>query len=419
MAPSEVEAVIAANRLPELRENLKRLNRRAEKHGVQPFSLQVGEYGHTFLEDRSEGYGVHLRTVRVTLKGTAFALGDYTVMASLNHKDAQYFAAPGYAIPTRYLQCEPSCDHCSTQKRRTQTYLLADPSGDVKHVGSTCVEEFTGHRVEHALAATSMYTEFAALIDAMIGEEPEAGGRMQGPGFPTLPFLALVSQCIRKDGWVSSAQASANRENGASPTESTAKCALDALSKLQDPDDPAAMACLEPVDVQTATSALEHAREFYRALAEQNTMQDFDANMWATCRFDRVSEKQIGLAAFVVRKYINEVVQPARDRSRNSEYQGTVSQRSEFTLQLEKKIPLDGYFGERCLHIFSDLSGNKFTWVASRPTDLEVGKTYIGKGTVKKHEERHDVKQTVLSRLSATELTSPEPTSNVDESPSP
>lgn len=420
MAPSEVEAVIAANRLPELRENLKRLNRRAEKHGIQPFSMQVGEYGHTFLEDRSEGYGVHLRTVRVTLQGTAFALGDYTVMASLNHSDAQYFATPGYTIPTRYLECDPNCDHCATQRRRTQTYLLADASGDVKHVGSTCVEEFTGHSVEHALAATSIYTEFSALLAAMIGEEAERTQRVQGPGYPTLPFLALVSQHIRKDGWVSSAQASSNRETGGSPTESTARCALDALSRFPDPDDPAVMDGLDPIDVQTAASALEHGRTFYRALAEQDTMQDFDANMWATCRFDRVSEKQIGLAAFVVRKYISEVVQPARDRSRNSEYQGTVKQRSEFTLQLEKKIPFDGSFGERSLHIFSDLAGNKFTWMASRPTDLEVGKTYVGKGTVTKHEERHDVKQTVLSRLSVIEvqLEGPKPVAD-DDSPSP
>jgi hypothetical protein len=51
-----------------------------------------------------------------------------------------------------------------------------------------------------------------------------------------------------------------------------------------------------------------------------------------------------------------------------------------------------------------DNHGRSFTWFNNGKTDMQLGKEYIIKGTIKKHSEYNGLKQTELTRVTATEM---------------
>ena len=80
-----------------------------------------------------------------------------------------------------------------------------------------------------------------------------------------------------------------------------------------------------------------------------------------------------------------------------SKWQGEVGDRLEKTLTVTKVIPIEGYYGNSTMHIFSDPEENVYVWTTAAKT-LEVGKTYIIRGSVKEHKMFKNVPQTILTR---------------------
>ena len=81
----------------------------------------------------------------------------------------------------------------------------------------------------------------------------------------------------------------------------------------------------------------------------------------------------------------------------SGDYVGEVGERKVFTLRIKKAITLTGFYGVSTMHIMEDENGNTFVWTTAAKT-LEVGATYMLKGTVKDHKEYKGVKQTILTR---------------------
>ena len=80
-----------------------------------------------------------------------------------------------------------------------------------------------------------------------------------------------------------------------------------------------------------------------------------------------------------------------------SKWQGEVGDRLEKVLTVTKAIPVEGYYGNSIMHIFSDPEENVYVWTTAAKT-LEVGKTYIIRGSVKEHKMFKNIPQTILTR---------------------
>ena len=80
-----------------------------------------------------------------------------------------------------------------------------------------------------------------------------------------------------------------------------------------------------------------------------------------------------------------------------SKWQGEVGDRLEKVLTVTKAIPVEGYYGNSTMHIFSDPEENVYVWTTAAKT-LEVGKTYIIRGTIKQLSTYKNQKQTILTR---------------------
>jgi hypothetical protein len=403
--------VIAANRLPVFRENLRKINKKAEKYGLRAFEAKLGERGKEYLENRSEGFAAHIDTVKVTVTGATFALGEYKLKAALNHKTQIYKAFGDFKIPGHFLAHAAECDHCKTQRERTKTFVLADTAGDLKHVGSSCIEDFTGVSIDHAVGATSVYLEFAQMVDAMLGIEGRPWGTTFEPAIDVEPFLTIVARRIRQHGWVSASQARANRETysggAAGATDSTAADALKELQILLSKRgwDVPVVPEAEPQDFEVAKDALAHARDCYADVPTREEVADFDANMWAVSSHDMVLVRQTALAAFIVRKYYSEVLEPRALTQFGcpSEHVGTVKKREEFVITVDRLTPRDSTHGLTTFVTMHDPAGNQLRWNASGSPDLEATKSYRVKATVKNHAEYKGIKQTTLLRVDVLE----------------
>lgn len=80
-----------------------------------------------------------------------------------------------------------------------------------------------------------------------------------------------------------------------------------------------------------------------------------------------------------------------------SRWQGEIGDRLEKVLTVTKVIPIEGYYGNSTMHIFSDSEENVYVWTTAAKT-LEVGKTYVIRGTVKEHKSFKNIPQTILTR---------------------
>lgn len=80
-----------------------------------------------------------------------------------------------------------------------------------------------------------------------------------------------------------------------------------------------------------------------------------------------------------------------------SRWQGEVGDKLEKVLTVTKAIPIEGYYGNSTMHIFSDPEENVYIWTTAAKT-LEVGKTYVIRGAIKQLSKYKGIEQTVLTR---------------------
>ena len=94
------------------------------------------------------------------------------------------------------------------------------------------------------------------------------------------------------------------------------------------------------------------------------------------------------------------------------EYYGAVKDKFELELTFDKIFGFDSAYGYQYIILFHDEENHVFKWSTNKGTyqcwcktngrdgflEYEVGKKYTLKGTIKAHEEYHNVKQTVITR---------------------
>lgn len=128
-------------------------------------------------------------------------------------------------------------------------------------------------------------------------------------------------------------------------------------------------------------------------------------------KFMILTDRQLEVAATAIeRQRVREV------EGRASEYVGKIKERIEFEAEVTGVYGTEGFYGHTDIVRFKDADNNQFTWFASDYTNLERGDRMSIKGTVKKHEDYRDVKQTVLTRCKYTkfEIMTPDEASNAE-----
>ncbi len=94
---------------------------------------------------------------------------------------------------------------------------------------------------------------------------------------------------------------------------------------------------------------------------------------------------------------IKEAVEALIYDASDSEFQGSIGERLDLFLTVERVIELDNNYGRSQMHLMRDDSGNLYVWTTASKSWV-VGTEHHIRGTVKDHRTYKNEKQTVLTR---------------------
>ena len=413
----EVFRVYETNK-PRLDERIAKLNKRARKLGCPEIVLHVEGTEDEAIKERDEFTGKdtiigYRRILLITVEGAAPKIAGWEFVAVIEptyNEEGKSLGnilrgVPGAtkAVPEKFRSASSWCDHCNTDRRRLQTFVLINEAGESKQVGRNCLVDFLGHTNPEAYCS---YAEI--LIDVRDlcanAEGEEFGGGFGGhhiDSFVAEEVLQLTACAVRVSGWRSNATA---RTYGSLSTSNEVINWIYAKpNERKQWKNP-----LIPSDEDKATA--KEVVEWLESLQTRTNLNDYMYNLSILGQGAVFSSKNIGLACSAIPTYLREKEQEINRRKRyddgkNSVYVSEVGKRDRFEVTLVYMRSFESTFGTMHMHKFKDAAGNVIIWFASNiywnPTtkqDIDLGDTVVLTGTVKAHEEYEGVKQTIITR---------------------
>lgn len=343
-----------------------------------------------------------LPLVAVEVNGEAPSLGGWSLVGVLNFDlgPAIVREVPGETVPPEFWESGPECDHCQKIRQRHDTFVVRHEGGEFKRVGRQCLADFLGHDDPGDLA--QLATWLSEIPDAVASEWDE-GGLAHTPWVVGMPlFLAQVAALTSAWGWVSRATVR-ERSDGTRATADDAfhlltcvKAGCEFCGMLRERE-------VEPTEKHQATAAA--ALAWAAGLDPKNS---YEHDLKVLSGVGVTTDKTSGLAASMINAH-NRVLAKALEAEKakegvNNEWVSTVGKRETWALTLMGQHEWEGDFGVTTFYRFVDDAGHRFVWASSRNVDLDIGGTYMVKGTVKRHGDYQGVRETHLSRCVATKV---------------
>lgn len=286
------------------------------------------------------------------------------------------------------------CDHCGTNRNRNSTYLLQDKQGEVKQVGSNCLEAFTG------IAPKGLWSMEWEADDATDDEGGFGGGRWERTCAPADILRMALAVTDGGRAYVSVARA---EYGGDSATGGTVRSYLFPTPREREtPEYQSALALAEaPETAALADQVLEYARAM-------EGDDDYPSNLRSMARQEHLTSAHIGLMASAVsgwRREQQQLVKEEADRATPAldEWAGTVEQK---LIGIPATVigitPISGDYPSTLITMRDD-QGRTLKWFASNPPELdEGGKIVINQATIKALDSYRGTKQTLLTRAKIT-----------------
>jgi hypothetical protein len=398
-----------------LQARIAKLAKRATKLHSEPIALNVLGYTDHKREATEFRLAQIVRIYDVTVSGPAPRINGWEFIAVLEPIASESGEVLGNLLrnvpnaskplPESYRTAGNHCDHCNAARRRNETFVLANESGDYKQVGRQCLRDFLGHASPEMYAnLAQILLDCAAMCSDSEDEDWGGGGGRGASRYITEEVLTLAACSIRLEGWRS---ATAARERGGESTSGAVACWIDASAESQ-------KKWKNPLhasggDRETAKAVCE----WLSTLESRAELNDYFYNLSLLGQGATITCKSFGLACSAIPTYLREMEREINRRKRmeedsNSVYVGEVGTRIKITATLVHTTDLESDFGVTHLYKFKDESGNVLMWFASSiywnpltGQDIAMGDTIVLDASIKKHEEYKGIKQTMITRAKA------------------
>jgi hypothetical protein len=408
--------VIPTSVLDVLQDKIAKLNKRAARLNAEPITLTISEPRDVKIFINTESPLFDPRTdflmrevVDVIVNGTAPKLNGWEFAATINHDEIETThenanilrIVPGFEIeiPAIYRTSPDLCEHCNTNRRRNDTYIVYNAeTNEFKQVGSTCLADFTGTNSPHKAAA---FVEMMLDIQRMMNEFSETETGSHEYQFPIEHFLACVAYTIRNEGWLSRSKARELNGYGAFKI-ATADVVINALTSKYESE----RIHPEPADVELAENALTWVRENWTPDADLN---DYQWNMYIVCNKFTIRYREAGYVASAINAY-NRAMEKQVERARAmqnkaNQFLGEVGMKKfTVTATLTRTHEFAGTFGMTNILTFETTEGNTIVWFCTASVEIELGAAYEIIGTIKAHETFNGTNQTIVSRAKIKKL---------------
>lgn len=292
-----------------------------------------------------------------------------------------------------------ACDHCGTHRRRTNTYLLKDDDGNIKQVGSNCLESFTGIRPEGLWA---LEYDFEDRMNR------RHGGGWGSFGWQDVrsPQNVIQYALVLSDNGRSYHSRNAAEIEGRQSTGQMVGDYINPTSHLQ--RRPEYRAAIERIYSENNQALAEQVLEYARQMPGNN---DYSSNLRSLSNQDYITPRHYSFVASAVAAWRREQDRQSREVieqqtfPHRNEWVGNVGDRlTDIRATVTGVRYMDGQYGTTTLVSLRDEGGHTLKWFASGRKEYANGAdVLIERATVKKHDEYRDTKQTVLTRCKVTD----------------
>jgi hypothetical protein len=430
--PEQEVFLVPAGNVEQIGDYARRMNRKAEKLGLEVKPITVSVLGEPELlrfqrEIRDSGAPGGWRLVwsaiefvPLIVQGETPVLPGWTFIGTIDRlpdeetgtegSDTTVFRmVAGEEIPKHAKDRPQFCDHCQTTRRRNLTYLVRhDETGEVKQVGSTCIKDYLGHRSAEAVAQfMQWWLILYGLSNWDVSEYDEDEYQRIRHLYATpeeyLPWVALE---VRLNGWVSRKSAHENL------TTSSSSAAMDRMLVMTRSAGTLGVKRNERPNDQDYKMAHD-AIEFILGLpAEKRDADDYWYNLHKLIDHGLFHiRKHRGIVGSAIRVWQIEVERREREAraasATNAPY-GDIGARYDLTLEVlltkdlydnlsnEWKSTLCKFRGT------GDADGHLFVWFASSPPQFAKGDTILCRATIRNHQTFQGTYETVLTRVKVT-----------------
>jgi len=358
-------------------EKFEKFAKRAKKSGATIACERLYKSTRHFTTDDQFGHAVN-HTARYQAFEIAapdqINIQGWTLLGAIDrtHSDSVFYNAPESQIPASYRDSAGTCDHCNTNRRRKETFVLQHDDERVMQVGRNCLADFIADGDVKEILATYEWLQRAARLfdcDDDIGHFPEVEDCT-----PLMQFLPMVARCIRQAGWVSGSRARAYNEaldeDSSAGLTSTRDYALEQLTPLQDYEKRKGVVRLRPEaeDYDVANAAIVWAA----GLTEDN---DYQNNIRTIARDNWFRVRESGLAASIVGSHLRELdrledTRRKAERTADAESVPVTDERILITGEVVKIAVQENDFGFRDVMTVEDDRG--FRLWGSVPSSLDI-----------------------------------------------
>jgi hypothetical protein len=366
------------------KDKISKLNARAVKRGWTGTITVIGEKV-TKSETLPNGLTVTQEFIDTTITGEPPRYEDYTFLAKLEWSEDSglvVFSAPGAPTLDRSNLVEGACDHCKINRYRKHVYVVADESGKMIQVGSTCLKDFLGWNVNPVWIDDSDVSE-----DALFGD---GGYGHTEPSYSTEIVLAAAWATIQEFGYVRSGEAGSTRNTVLNVLNPRSK----SDREIRDQVTP---------HIPDATAHAKMIREWVLSDAF-NGHSDYVYNLKNIAAGEFVSSRNFGFLVSAPQAWAKamerDLIHRAEKAEVLNEWNGQPGDKLEVSVTLKSIRAIESDWGSSDLYTFEGTDKRIYKWFSTRVIFREVSGEVINiKGTVKKHDEYKGVKATVLTRV--------------------
>lgn len=383
--------------------------RKAERYGAtlrvtfgQPYAKEVAVYDVDFATQTRHQIGTaRFEVFDLTIESEPIKLDGFEVVARVEHLEGGNVVTPyGVEMVKAWAKLKPHCDHCRGNHGQRVTFIVRGQDGAERQVGSTCLKDYCGINPQ----AIGWAEDLGESLNAEYGGGFDYIGEGIPRAFDVVKAIAHACDLIRERGYRKSSEPNSNRDAlGERLTSGN-------FDKRR-----------EVAPTKEGRRQAEQIVAGLKAMDEDEAINEGLGNVRSLAMAGYCKAEHFGYIAYAPKAWENYQAKVARAKARAeqrqaeakvSEYVGEVGQR--LTVKV-KSVDLltswDTQYGTTWLYKIGDHSGNVLMWFASTPLSVVVNGHYLGsnevkvtemKATVKEHNERDGVKQTIVTRCKVT-----------------
>ena len=364
--------------LDEFKNKFNKIVAKAEKYGVATPSYTIKE-----TEIDYEGIDVEVYEIEITMD-EVIRIGEYELVGinQLNVNEYIFTSLTDVVVP-KEIQTKYICEHCNTNRKRKIYYIVQNQKDkSFKVVGSSCTKEYLGIDIN----------TFHSKITRIMDDLSEFSSRK------------INIQTIRVENVLTNLIAIYKlNEDLLTYNYSTYKDWLKSfmydltIGNAYNQE-------VEDVEIYIKQHKEELHKEVQEVLNELDKMQDDNEYIFNLKKIligkEFMNKKFVSYILYSYMLVHNRIKARRRREMKanknSNEYLGTVGDKIELGVTVEKVLKFEGYYGTTCMNILTDEQGNTLVWSTGRA--LEEGKEYKLKGAIKEHKEYKGTKQTILTR---------------------